>query len=55
MTITLIRGGERVDLTADDELLLSSLVYGGVFERQVKLVVERFYPALDHSVEEHAG
>ena len=43
MRIELKRGGEIALIEADDELLVKSFAYSGIFERQVKLVTDGFY------------
>ena len=43
MRVELKRDGEVVLIEADDELLVKSFMYSGIFERQVKLATDRFY------------
>lgn len=43
MKVVLIRDGERVEIEGDDDLMIESLCYSATFERQVKLVTEKFY------------
>lgn len=52
MVVKLVRGSEMAEITADDDLLLASLSYGGIFERQVKEVLHGFYSSKVELIEE---
>jgi len=43
MLITLTRGNESVSIEANDDAIYRDLAYSNMFERQVKLLAEKFY------------